>query len=375
MAKDTRSANGVMLSLLITAVCSVMLLGPVLWIPASRISSLPFRVIALACTDALEMLSRTLILHEYVEDLRSAFLSVTGLESHPAWDTRYYNLRPEASLPEPAESSGHVKTPTDESMKENIDGGASEAVSTDQGPVASLAARTSPSLDLPLYSPDNPLRLYFFGDSQVYSLGHGLSRLCGKEGPFDITVVPVHSTGFIRMDYYNWIAKLTDVLAADRYDAAVVMLGMNDHQNFWNSQGEIVRTGTDKWEQAYGERCRAVIDAALLNVRRVYWIAMPLVKNKTYNGHLRYIDRVQDTIAAEYSPDLVVRIPLVPYIPGEGQEWKQVIDLPSGSQLRAMSDDGSHFTVEGGQFVMQGLFEKLKTHYQFEVEPVARLPE
>ena len=63
-----------------------------------------------------------------------------------------------------------------------------------------------------IHSSANPLRLYMFGDSQVFSLGSGLSRLAGKDSPVSVDFLAVHSSGFIRGDYYNWPAKLADTL-------------------------------------------------------------------------------------------------------------------------------------------------------------------
>lgn len=214
-----------------------------------------------------------------------------------------------------------------------------------------------------------------FGDSQVYSLGNGLSRLAGKDSPVTVEFLAVHSSGFIRGDYYNWPAKLTDTLSAASYDTAVMMLGMNDYQNFWNNRGEIMKKHTSEWEAAYGEKCASLIDTALLYVPKLYWIGMPRVKDPQYDESLRYIDSVQDRIAARYGPDIVIRCPIADCLPGSEGAYLANVTLPEGKTIQAMSSDGSHFTVEGGQFAMSGLFKRLSSDWLFSEIPIEHLPE
>ena len=47
----------------------------------------------------------------------------------------------------------------------------------------------------------------------------------------------------------------------------------------------------------------------------------------------------------------------------------------SGKRLKVMSDDGSHFTVEGGQLAMRPLFDRLCADFPFARVPSAHLPE
>ena len=98
-----------------------------------------------------------------------------------------------------------------------------------------------------IHSEENPLHVFMFGDSQVFSLGSGLSRLAGKDSPIVIESLPIHSSGFIRADYYNWPAKLQDTFSAGSYEAAIMMLGMNDYQSFWDNDGKVMKKHTPEW--------------------------------------------------------------------------------------------------------------------------------
>ncbi len=335
-----------------------------LWIGGSRVSHLPLRTALVAAADAIASLVAPSGFDRFVPELRNRFLSATGLSSHQAWDIRYYNVR-------------HAADPVDSIIEESsVASIEPEQVPVSAGiePVTAVSLNTGTRDGLRIFSAEKPLRVFAFGDSQTHSLGNGLSRLVGRDGPVSVDVLAVHSTGFIRGDYYNWNAKLADTFATEQYDAAVVMLGMNDYQNFYNAAGRALRKETADWETEYHARCRRIIDLLLMHVERVYWIGMPVVQNPVYNRSLEYIDGVQNRLAAEYSPETLIRISLRDQFPGPGRPFTDTVLLPDGSTLRVMTQDGTHFTVEGGQLAMQGLFERLRTDFLFAQLPQPVLP-
>ena len=154
-----------------------------------------------------------------------------------------------------------------------------------------------------------------------------------------------------------------------------MMLGMNDYQSFWNNKGEIMKKGTPEWEAAYKEKCRAIVDEVLSSVPRLYWIGLPVVKNSVFNSNLAYINSVQESLALEYSPDVLVRVSLREIFPGKDKPYTDTIETGTGKTLHMMNADGSHFTVEGGQVAMVPLFDRLAHDYLFSSAPVAHLLE
>lgn len=380
---------------LITAALSVLMLGKSLWIPASRIDNLYARSVVLALADALATVADSTGVDEAVPAVRAGFLSVSGLSGNPSWDSTYYNRRDAYS---PAIGSGTVTgatgqadvasspiyrpdpgvTPLDTAYASGAGTTSVSAVPDSKVDEYTSVVTSSRSVapgaggsSSMIHSASNPLAVYLFGDSQVFSLGSGLVRLAGDDSGMAIDYLAIHSSGFIRGDYYNWPLKLNDVLSAKRYDAVVMMLGMNDYQSVRGPKGEILKKHTAEWEAAYREKCRELIDLALAYVPRVYWIGMPVVKSKAYAESLAYIDTVQASLADEYGPDVLVRIPLSDTIPGKGKAYSDTFDAGGGKTIEAMADDGSHFTVEGGQIAMLPLFDRLASDYLFAEVPVA----
>ncbi len=409
--RDRYRPNAVIGSFLVAFAILVILLGQTLWVPVARIQDLHVRSIALSVVDALSYVSRQIGVDAFVPSVRDGFISLAGLSENPEWDTKYYNRRATPVESDSDRSGGAPTAPSsaaiagasgqlsDEPVSVGLNDAASDAAALEQGradgtgeisplgvtpgpaleETAALAASVSADRRIParnplsaIHSSENPLKVYVFGDSQVFSLGSGLSRLVGKGAPISVDFLAIHSSGFIRDDYYDWPAKLRDTLASGDYDAVVMMLGMNDYQSFRGADGTILRKRTVEWEAAYKERCGVLIDIALASVPRVYWLGMPLVKNDAYRESLAYIESIQDSIAEEYSPDVLVRVPLASTFPGEGKPFAQNADLGDGKKIQAMSSDGSHYTVEGGMIVMLPLFEILTRDFLFADVPLAQ---
>jgi len=369
---DSYSPNQILCVLLISLFFIILACGQTLWVPASRIENLYIRSIVLSVTNSAAAFSSEVGLHSYLPRWRQSFLNLTGLAENNSWDNRYFNRKDAATILSPEKNIvSEVSAPSDtQPISES-----SNPVTTPPAAPLSEAEIRKKAPSFSVHSSENPLKVFMFGDSQVFSLGSGLSRLTGKESPIDVEFLAVHSSGFIRADYYNWPSKLADTFKAASYEAAVIMLGMNDFQSFWSNTGEILKKETPAWEAAYKEKCREIIDSTLASVPRVYWIGMPEVKNAEYDDSLVYIDSVQNSLAGEYSPDTVVRISLKDTFPGAGKPYRDVLDRPGNNPVKMMSSDGTHYTVEGGQVIMEPLFDRLTQDYLFSEVPVANHPE
>ncbi len=360
------SPNYALLAIALTLFLAALLCGTSLWIPASRIENLHIRAVALAAADAFSSFASSTGLDKAVPSLRAAFLEAAGLEGNIDWDSRYFNRRERyaAAVEQPGQAALDTVLPYDALAQKGQTGELQASM-----PLPAYSA----SYDI--HSADNPLRVYVFGDSQAYSIGIGLSRLAGRNSSIDVDYLSVHSSGFIRQDYFSWEQKLTDTFSEAAYDAGIVVMGMNDYQNFWADDGTVAVKETPFWEEAYKEKCRAIIDTALMYLPKVYWIGMPLVKNSVYSGHLAYIESVQRSLAEEYSPDVLAYVSLRDVIPGRGEPYTDILVTSDGKQFRIMSDDGTHFTVEGGQLAMKPVFDLLCRDFLFSELPVAHMPE
>jgi len=221
--RDARhnSPNHVLLAVAVALVVASVFCARSLWIPASRIENLHVRAVVLSVTEAVAAYASTTGLDDAVPRLRSSFLGLTGLSEHSSWDSRYFNRRNGSSnredvvTPKTAERlpDSTETVPVPETLPGMPDGIPDGMTAAAEAPAVAAEAPAAPLVSSRIYSRDNPLPVYFFGDSQVFSLASGLSRLAGKDSAIDIDFLAIHSSGFIRDDFYDWPRKLEDTLA------------------------------------------------------------------------------------------------------------------------------------------------------------------
>jgi len=82
--------------------------------------------------------------------------------------------------------------------------------------------------------------LMVLGDSLGDGVWAGLYNAFRKNKNINVTRKSKPSTGFVRIDYYDWNANLKKILAKNRIDVAVIMMGANDRQTI------VVKTGRYK---------------------------------------------------------------------------------------------------------------------------------
>lgn len=227
------------------------------------------------------------------------------------------------------------------------------------------------SSEIPLYdyTAEKPFRILMFGDSQMKSLAGGLQRLTVSQKAIEITEISVHSSGFVRGDYYNWKKKLESVFAQTKdkpYDAAAFLLGMNDYQNFYNSDGKVLIKETSAWEEKYEEKIHAILDIVLANSRKAYWFGMPAVRRKSFNEDLSYIEKVQKKAASNYGNQNLIKVSIRDIAPGKDVPYTDNLQTLNGKYIKLMRDDGIHYTIAGGEYIMQSFLNTLYTDWNIE---------
>ncbi len=70
-------------------------------------------------------------------------------------------------------------------------------------------------------------RLAVFGDSLAIDLSRALERFYAEDPNLVVLDQGVSSSGFVRFDYFDWDKAITAQLAANSFDLAVVIIGIN----------------------------------------------------------------------------------------------------------------------------------------------------
>ncbi|MGI5089955.1 DUF459 domain-containing protein [Treponema vincentii] len=343
-------------------------LGQRLAHPVQNIKRASLKNIYSALTAPIVSVTEAIPVAAVIPVLRNAFIRGAGLAERGEWDTFFYRQGVYDS-----EVAAFYAITGEQGYTETIPG-FSDTLNEREGIPAELSRQVSKetlrNVALPvIHSARTPLRIFFFGDSQMRSIAAGMTRALGSDTSIAVRELSVPSSGFLRSDYYNWPQKLEAVFAGqkdgERFDAAVIFLGMNDYQDMWTTGGIMLTAGTPEWEEVYRKMVKVHLDTALASVPRLYWLGLPVVRSAAYNEKMQYLNAVHDSIAEEYDSKKLVRISLKSLVERYGTGYLGAIKPEGSAWISLMQSDGIHYTIEGGEYLMKQFIDRLHCDYAF----------
>jgi len=116
-------------------------------------------------------------------------------------------------------------------------------------------------------------RVLVVGDFMAGALAKGLADAY-RENP-NVVVVDASSgsSGLVRADYYNWPASLPGLVAGQKPDAILALVGGNDRQGIDTETGSYA-LGTDGWRTTYASRVAAFADALKASGKPALWVGL-----------------------------------------------------------------------------------------------------
>ncbi|UTC58004.1 DUF459 domain-containing protein [Treponema sp. OMZ 305] len=343
-------------------------LGQRLAHPVQNIKRASLKNIYSALTAPIVSVTEAIPVAAVIPVLRNAFIRGAGLAERGEWDTFFYRQGVYDS-----EVAAFYAITGEQGYIETLPG-FSDTLNEREGIPAELSRQVSKetlrNVALPvIHSARTPLRIFFFGDSQMRSIAAGMTRALGSDTSIAVRELSVPSSGFLRSDYYNWPQKLEAVFAGqkdgERFDAAVIFLGMNDYQDMWTTGGIMLTAGTPEWEEVYRKMVKVHLDTALASVPRLYWLGLPVVRSAAYNEKMQYLNAVHDSIAEEYDSKKLVRISLKSLVERYGTGYLGAIKPEGSAWISLMQSDGIHYTIEGGEYLMKQFIDRLHCDYAF----------
>ena len=224
------------------------------------------------------------------------------------------------------------------------------ATSTTTVPTA--VSTTLPPLRVPTAAA--PLKVAVAGDSTALNLGDRLKVAAGTDQPLDIDVDGKVSTGLARSDYFNWGARLKEIIGQSKPELVVFMVGANDAQSILDPDGTIVaQYGTDTWNDAYRQRVAGIMDLAHSGPRRMMWVGQPKVGNAKVEGAVEAINSIAREEAAKRP--WVSYFDMAELVAGPDGNFAEYVTLPGGRQTRCFSSDDVHLSMSCLDYSMESL--------------------
>jgi len=240
-----------------------------------------------------------------------------------------------------------------------------EQVPQQQAPVKRAPRKTAPAASLP--PPPKPTvekaatatRLAVFGDSLAVDLASALERFYAEDPNLIVVDQGVGSSGFVRDDYFNWNQAIKDAIAANSFDVAVIIIGINDRQAM-RVDGESVKPLTEAWSKAYSAR----ISSALTDLRNankpVVWVGLPPMSGTSYSTAMTQISSIQRLASFAAGAEF---LDIFEKFADENGKYTSYGPDINGQQVRMRKDDGIHFSAAGADKLAFYVSEEIKPFY------------
>jgi uncharacterized protein len=203
-------------------------------------------------------------------------------------------------------------------------------------------------------------RLVVFGDSMAVDVAKALERYYAEDPNITVINQGVGSSGFVRPDFFDWNKTATDQVAANSFDIAVMIIGINDRQTL-DVGDKSLKALTPEWNAAYQERIAAFVNTVRGANKPLIWIGLPPMSKSDYSnamGQISGIQRLAVFGAGAEFVDIYDR-----FVGEDGKYSKSGPDL-NGNRVSMRKDDGIHFSAAGADKVAFYLSQTIKNYYR-----------
>lgn len=203
-------------------------------------------------------------------------------------------------------------------------------------------------------------RLAVFGDSMAVDLAKALERLYAEDPNLVVISQGVGDSSFVRPDFFDWNKTIGEQIAANSFDIAVIIIGINDRQKM-RIDGTSYGSLTPEWTAVYSARVTDFVTQLRNANKPTIWVGLPPMEAPSYAKAINQISEIQKLASfsggAEFL-DIFER-----FATEDGKYSTHGPDL-NGNRVRMRKDDGIHFSAAGADKLAFYLSQTLKLYYR-----------
>jgi hypothetical protein len=204
------------------------------------------------------------------------------------------------------------------------------------------------------------IRLAVFGDSMAIDLSRALDRFYAEDPNIVIINQGVSDSGFVRNDYFDWNEAITEQVAEDNFDLAVVIVGINDRQEI-NQGGVSFAPLTDGWTAAYQGRLNAFLGTLRAARKPTIWVGLPPMSRTEYSAAISQISNIHRLAAFSGGAEFVETYER--FLGEDGKFTSYGPDV-NGQNALMRKDDGIHFAQAGADKLAFYLSQSIRNFYR-----------
>ncbi len=181
------------------------------------------------------------------------------------------------------------------------------------------------------------------GDSLADGLHQGLTRLNKDRQHIKTIKKSKVNTGLVRSDRYDWAKIAKKTALSGKYQAVVVLLGLNDMQTI-REKGKAHHYRTDGWKERYIGRVESMMRDLKKSGVAVYWVSNPIVTKSHYQEEILYLNSIYQRAAEKIG---IRFIDTWKPLADKNGEYTPYYTGQSGKKIQIRRRDGVHFTPNG----------------------------
>ncbi|MCF6326554.1 MAG: DUF459 domain-containing protein [Devosiaceae bacterium] len=199
-------------------------------------------------------------------------------------------------------------------------------------------------------------RLAVFGDSLAIDLAKAFQREFAEDENLIVVGRGVGSSGFVRDDFYDWDAALAEEIAADNFDLAVMIIGINDRQQIGNA-----RPLSDEWKVLYRQRVDSFLQQLRTAGKSVVWVGLPPMRAASFSSQISEISSIHRLAAIAAGVEFVDI-----YERFAGEDGKYSLRGPNlNGEVEVMrKSDGIHFSAAGSDKLVFYINQSMRGFYR-----------
>lgn len=203
-------------------------------------------------------------------------------------------------------------------------------------------------------------RLAVFGDSMAVDVGKALERYFAEDPNLVVITLGVGSSGLVRPDYFDWPKTISEQIAANSFDIAVFIIGINDRQQM-TVGGQSYKSLTPEWQTEYSARVTSIVQQLRSAKKPTIWVGLPPMEAPKFGQAMIQVNEIQRLATfgggAEFL-DIYDK-----FANEDGKYTSRGPDL-NGNPARMRKDDGIHFATAGADKLAFYLSQSLRTYYR-----------
>ncbi len=192
-------------------------------------------------------------------------------------------------------------------------------------------------------------RVLIIGDSMMQLPARFLKREFSRLPGFETRDFTSLGSGLARLDAFDWMAEISNLVDDFDPDATIAWFGANDRQPM-KVGNVVIRPGTMEWDNEYAKRVGKAMD--LLTAREgtlVYWLELPDMRETRLRQD---VSAINDIVLAESERrESVVFVPTRPFLSRNPGEYSPYVNGPDGLPVRVRDFDGVHLERPGAELV------------------------